>query len=75
QMAPLTACFRTYESENPGVTIRYQQTGFEDFLQTVLTSRIANTSPDIINVYSEWSRRLADAGVLAVPPEDMAAFI
>lgn len=75
QMAPLTACFRDYEAKNPGITIRYQQTGFEDFLQTQITSRIANTSPDILNVYSEWGKRLADSGVLAEPPADVLQFI
>jgi multiple sugar transport system substrate-binding protein len=75
QMAPLEACFRQYEAANPGVAIRYQQIGFEDFLQATLTSRIANTSPDITNVYSEWSRRLVDSGVLATPPDDILQFI
>ncbi|MCO6050977.1 extracellular solute-binding protein [Mesorhizobium sp. RP14(2022)] len=75
QMAPLTACFRRYEQENPTITIRYQQSGIEDFLQTILTSRIGGTSPDIYNVYSIWGKQLTDSGILAEPPSDIADFI
>lgn len=72
QLAPLTACFRAYETSHPGIHIVHQQSIVEDYLQTVLTSRIGGTSPDIYNVYSAWSAQLADAGVLDTPPAEIA---
>ncbi|WP_182084016.1 extracellular solute-binding protein [Aureimonas sp. ME7] len=75
EMAPLTACFRRYESENPGIRIDYRQTPIADFMQNVMTSRVAGASPDIYNVYSIWGKRLVDNAILAEPPEDIADFI
>lgn len=75
QMAPLTACFRAYEAENPGITIKYQQSQIADFLQTILTSRIGGTTPDIYNVYSIWGAKLVENGVLDEPPADIARFV
>ena len=75
QMAPLTACFREYEAAHPGLRIVHQQSDIEDFLQTVLTSRIGGTSPDIYNVYSIWSAQLVDAGVLDTPPAPVKAML
>lgn len=75
EMAPLTACFRDYEKENPGITVKYQQSDITDFLQTITTSRIGGTSPDIYNVYSIWGKQLVSNGILAEPPADMADFI
>jgi multiple sugar transport system substrate-binding protein len=75
QMEPLTACFRQYEEENPGLAIEHQQASYRDFLQTILTARVGGTSPDIYNIYSIWAPQLAAAGVLAEPPEEVAATI
>lgn len=75
QMAPLTACFREYEAQNPGVTIEHQQASYRDFLQTILTARVGGTSPDIYNIYSIWAPQLASAGVLMPPPEEVQAFV
>ncbi len=72
QLAPLTACFREYERGHPGIRIVHQQSAIEDYLQTVLTSRMGGTSPDIYNVYSLLSAQLAEAGVLDTPPADIA---
>lgn len=68
QMAPLLACFDQYEAENPGLTIEFQQAAYGDFLQTILTSRVGGTSPDIYNIYSIWAPQLAAAGTLDEPP-------
>jgi multiple sugar transport system substrate-binding protein len=68
QMAPLLACFDAYEASHPGTTIEFQQAAYGDFLQTILTSRIGGTSPDIYNIYSIWAPQLAAAGALAEPP-------
>lgn len=75
QMAPLLECFAAYEAENPGIKIEFQQASYGDFLQTILTSRVGGTSPDIYNIYSIWAPQLADAGTLAVPPADMQDWI
>jgi multiple sugar transport system substrate-binding protein len=75
QAAPLLACFDAYEAENPGVTVEHQVTAYGDFLQTILTSRVGGTAPDIYNVYSVWVPQLASAGALEPPPADIAEFI
>jgi multiple sugar transport system substrate-binding protein len=75
QMRPLEACYREYEKLNPGVRIVYQQSAITDFMQTVMTARLAGTSPDIYNVYSFWSGQMAEAGLLAEPPLAMLDFI
>ncbi|TNC46999.1 extracellular solute-binding protein [Rubellimicrobium rubrum] len=75
QAAPLQACFDAYEAEHPGITIEHQQTAYGDFLQTILTSRVGGTAPDIYNVYSVWVPQLAAAGVLEPPPAEIAEFI
>ncbi|WP_210530134.1 ABC transporter substrate-binding protein [Rubellimicrobium arenae] len=75
QAAPLLACFEAYEAEHPGITIEHQQTAYGDFLQTILTSRVGGTAPDIYNVYSVWVPQLASAGVLEPPPAGVADFI
>jgi len=71
EMEPLTACFRQYEAENPGLTIQYQQVALADFLPALQTSRLAGTLPDILNVYSNLGGELVANGVLAEPPADV----
>ncbi len=75
QMAPLLACFATYEKQNPGIKIEFQQASYRDFLQTILTARVGGTSPDIYNIYSVWAPQLADAGTLAEPPAEIQDFV
>lgn len=75
QAAPLIACFDAYEAEHPGVTVEHQETAYGDFLQTILTSRVGGTAPDVYNVYSIWVPQLASAGVLEAPPPEVAEFI
>jgi multiple sugar transport system substrate-binding protein len=75
QAAPLLACFDAYEAEHPGITVEHQVTAYGDFLQTILTSRVGGTAPDIYNVYSVWVPQLASAGALEPPPEAVADFI
>ena len=73
QAAPLIACLDAYGEG--GVTAEYQQISYGDYLQTVLTGRLAGQSPDIYNVYSIWAPQMVDNGVLAEPPEDVARFV
>jgi multiple sugar transport system substrate-binding protein len=75
QMRPLDACYREYERLNPGIRIVYQQSAISDYMQTVMTARLAGTSPDIYNVYSFWSGQMTEAGLLAEPPAEMQGFI
>lgn len=75
QMAPLTVCFRSYEASHPGIKIVFQQADYGDFLQTILTSRVGGTSPDIYNIYSIWAPQLAAAGALSVPPQPVQDWI
>ena len=73
QAAPLIACLNAYDVD--GMTAAYQQISYGDYLQTVLTGRLAGQSPDIYNVYSIWAPQMVDNGVLAAPPADVAAFV
>lgn len=75
QMGPLTQCFRQYETEHPGIKIEYQQASYADFLQTILTSHVGGTSPDIYNIYSIWAPQLVGAKALDVPPQDIQDFV
>ena len=73
QAAPLIACLEGYDAD--GVTAAYQQISYGDYLQTVLTGRLAGQSPDVYNVYSIWAAQMTDNGVLAEPPQDVADFV
>lgn len=75
QIAPLLPCLRRYEALHPGLTIKYQQASYADFLQTILTSRASGAAVDIYNVYSVWAPQLLAAGALDAPPSDVAAFV
>ena len=73
QAAPLIACLDAYDAE--GVTAEYQQISYGDYLQTVLTGRLAGQAPDIYNVYSIWAAQMVDNGVLAKPPAELDSFV
>ncbi len=75
QMAPLTECFRAYEAAHSDIKIVFQQAAYGDFLQTILTSRVGGTSPDIYNIYSIWAPQLASAGTLSTPPAEIQDWI
>ena len=75
QMGPLLECFDAYEAANPGIAIEFQQATYGDFLQTILTSRVGGTSPDIYNIYSIWAPQLAAANTLAEPPAEVQDWI
>lgn len=73
QAAPLIACLDAYD--DGGLGAQYQQIGYGDYLQTVLTGRLAGQAPDIYNVYSIWAAQMVDNGVLAEPPADLRDFV
>jgi multiple sugar transport system substrate-binding protein len=73
QAAPLIACLDAYDAD--GVTAEYQQISYGDYLQTVLTGRLAGQSPDIYNVYSIWAAQMVDNDVLAPAPDDLAGYV
>ncbi|PRY93108.1 carbohydrate ABC transporter substrate-binding protein (CUT1 family) [Hasllibacter halocynthiae] len=74
QAAPLLACLDIYEDET-GQAAEYRQISYGDYLQTVLTGRIGGTQPDIYHLYSIWGAQMAENGVLAEPPEEVADFV
>ncbi len=73
QAAPLIACLDAYDADGTGA--EYRQISYGEYLQTVLTGRLAGQAPDVYNVYSIWAAQMVDNGVLAEPPEDLAAFV
>ena len=73
QAAPLIACIEGWDGHPAGAT--YQQISYRDYLQTALTARLAGQSPDVYNVYSIWAAQMAENGVLAEPPAEIAAFV
>ena len=73
QAAPLLACLEAYDAD--GVTAEYQQISYGDYLQTVLTGRLAGQAPDIYNVYSIWAAQMVDNDVLAEPPAGVGDFV
>ena len=73
QAAPLIACLENYNVD--GMSAQYQQISYGDYLQTVLTGRLAGQAPDIYNVYSIWAAQMVDNGVLAEPPAKLESFI
>ncbi|WP_187298081.1 extracellular solute-binding protein [Jannaschia donghaensis] len=73
QAAPLIACLDAYGTDGPGA--EYQQISYGDYLQTVLTGRLAGQAPDIYNVYSIWAAQMVDNGVLATPPAAVTDFV
>lgn len=72
---PIQACFDKYMAENPDIKIVNQQVSYGDFLQTIMTSRVGGTSPDIYNIYSIWAPQLVRANALAVPPADITDWV
>lgn len=72
QAAPLIACIDDWD----GGAAEYQQISYGDYLQTVLTGRLAGQSPDIYNVYgSVWGAQMVENDVLAPVPDDLAQFV
>ncbi|MBM2576374.1 extracellular solute-binding protein [Jannaschia sp. Os4] len=72
QAAPLIACIEAWD----GGAAEYQQISYGDYLQTVLTGRLAGQSPDIYNVYGAvWGAQMVENGVLAPVPDDLEAFV
>ncbi len=72
QAAPLVACIESWNGGNA----EYQQISYGDYLQTVLTGRLAGQSPDIYNVYgSVWGSQMVENDVLAPIPDDLASFV
>ena len=75
QLAPLSACFRQYETTHPGIRIVHQQVSYEDFIQTIMIARAGRSSVDIYNLYSIWAPQLIATGALAPLPPDIDRFV
>ena len=70
----LIACMDRYEGET-GQPVEYQQISYGDYLQTVLTGRLAGQAPDVYHLYSIWGAQMVDNGVLAEPPAAVADYV
>jgi len=75
QIAPVLQCVVEYETLNPGVDVDFQQISYGDYLQTILTARIAGQAPDIYHLYSIWGPQMVSNSVLATPPADIQAWL
>jgi len=75
QIAPMLACFRQYEAEHPGTRIVHQQVSYEDFIQTILISRVGRAPVDIYNLYSIWAPQLIATRALDPPPFEIERFV
>ena len=72
QQRQIEAMIAEYERLHPDIDVVYQQVSHRDYLQTVLTARIAGQSPDIYNLHMDWAPRLIAAGALDEPPQALA---
>lgn len=54
-----------YQSKNPGVKIKGDYTGWDDYWDRLATSTAGGNSPDIIQMESRYVREYADRGALA----------
>jgi multiple sugar transport system substrate-binding protein len=59
-----------FEARNPGVTIEYVATPFEDTLNQATTAILGGNAPDVIQIVSGWSPVLNGLGALA-PLDDL----
>ncbi|MDL1900646.1 sugar ABC transporter substrate-binding protein [Anaerolineae bacterium CFX9] len=59
-----------FEARNPGVTIDYVATPFEDTLNQATTAILGGNAPDVIQIVSGWSPVLHGLGALA-PLDDL----
>ena len=60
-----------FESQNPGISLKYNPLGWTDIETKLLTVATAGSGPVFSNVHYFWRYDLQRAGVLAPYPEDM----
>ncbi len=53
-----------YKTENPNVTITWQDLPYDAIQQKVLTATAADNSPDVVNIWSQLALTLAGKGAL-----------
>ncbi|MDW6021622.1 sugar ABC transporter substrate-binding protein [Mesorhizobium sp. BAC0120] len=68
-----------FEAQNPGVTIEYIGTPFEDTLNQATVAILGNNAPDVIQIASSWVPQLAGMGALEplsdhLPADEIAQF-
>src|SRR6056297_840115 len=54
-----------FEAQNPGVTINYIATPFEDALNQATVAIMGNNAPDVLQVINGWVPQLQAMGALA----------
>ncbi|BAS28285.1 extracellular solute-binding protein [Limnochorda pilosa] len=67
--------FDEYMKLHPDVELVYQELTFADYLQTVLTARMAGQAPDVYHLYSLWGVQMQQNGVLDQPPADVQKLV
>lgn len=67
--------FEEYMKLHPDVEITYQEITFADYLQTVMTSRVAGKAPDIYHLYSLWGVQMVGNGALDRPPASIQKMV
>lgn len=60
-----------WESQHPGITLKYNPLGWTDIETKLLTVATAGSGPAFSNIHFFWRYDLQRAGVLAPYPEDM----
>lgn len=68
-----------FEAQNPGVTINYVATPFEDTLNQATVAIMGNNAPDVVQVVSGWVPQLVEMGALAplnehLPEDEIGQF-
>jgi ABC-type glycerol-3-phosphate transport system substrate-binding protein len=63
----------SFTEEHPNITIEQQSTAFGELLARVAADRMADEPPDMYILPAWWLGNLAESGLPAIPPDDIAA--
>src|SRR5262245_59494952 len=65
QEPPMREVVKAYSEVRPGVTVQFNSLagGSEQLRQNLITRRMANRTPDIVNTYDRFPRQFADANL------------
>ena len=71
------ALIRTFEKQNPDITVNYQSMPFKGYREKLNTSLYAGNGPDIINIHNSWAYGFIKSGLVrkipgtVIPPEKL----
>lgn len=63
-----------FQSQNPGIRVRFQQLSWDFGLDKVITSIAAGNPPDVVELGTDWVPQFAASGVLQDITEETASF-